>query len=191
MKHFEKWVKIQDVTREDIQNAAALIIRDEGYDKLTLALLSTKLGVKKSSIYYHYASKDEIICSLYETFREKLKGFSFTLDFSKDANSVLESLILHYEEIFFDEELSPYLSLISQRQGIDEQADELNDVLELMVEAQSEAVIANLSERGKLSLSNPKLLSELISSRILALIKNEKLEEVEALASEITLAFGH
>ncbi len=178
------------MTREEIQKAAVEIIGSEGFDKLTMSALASRLEVRKASVYYYFSSKEEIIASLYEAFRIKLKTFSFTLDFSLPAKTVLEGLTAHYETIFFDEALSPYLSLISQRRGIDRSADELDDVLTLMVEAQTEAVITNLIERGKLAFSNPKFLSDLLSSRILTLIRGERINEVEELPAEVTEIFA-
>lgn len=165
------------MTKDDILLKARNIIRDEGYDKLTLSHLSESLGVRKASIYYHYDSKDEIISSLYEDFASRLRHLGFSLDFSKPALEVLATTFTHYRKIYSSEELSGYFSLVRQRLDIDEEAYDIDNSMTLMIEAQTSAVIDNLVERGELRFSNKKLLSDLFASALITRLTGERQKE--------------
>lgn len=47
--------------RVEILEAAANIIIENGYDGCTMRAVASRVGMKAGSIYYHFASKDEII----------------------------------------------------------------------------------------------------------------------------------
>ena len=164
------------MTKDDILNASIKIISKDGFDKLTLSYLANELKVKKSSIYYHFASKDEIILSLYSNAKKILSRFTFNVDFSHSSLEILESVFSHWEKIYQDKVFSQYLSLLEQRYMVDEEAYEIKTSLDLMIEAQSDAVIENLIERKKLNYQNKKLLSFLFSSAAKECLKREESE---------------
>lgn len=51
-------------TRTRIQNVALELFAEQGYDKTSLRELSERLGMTKSSLYYYFKSKDDIVQSL-------------------------------------------------------------------------------------------------------------------------------
>ena len=162
------------MTKDDILSAGIKIIESEGVDRLTLSSLASELGVKKPSIYHYFASKDEIISELYVRARELLRKHTFRVDFTLSAEEVLTAVYLHWEALWRDEEIGPYLSLLSQRESIDEEAHEILASLNLMTEAQSDAVIDNLVMRKKLVCEDKKFLSFLFSSAAMAALKKEE-----------------
>ena len=162
------------MTKDDILSAGIKIIESEGFDRLTLSSLASELGVKKPSIYHYFASKDEIIRELYVRARELLRKHTFRVDFTLSAEEVLTAVYLHWEALCRDEEIGPYLSLLSQRESIDEEAYEILSSLNLMTEAQSDAVIDNLVMRKKLTCEDKKFLSFLFSSAAMAALKKEE-----------------
>ena len=162
------------MTKYDILSAGIKIIETEGFDRLTLSSLASELGVKKPSIYHYFASKDEIISELYVRARELLRKHTFRVDFTLSAEEVLTAVYLHWEALWRDEEIGPYLSLLSQRESIDEEAYEILSSLNLMTEAQSDAVIDNLVMRKKLVCEDKKFLSFLFSSAAMAALKKEE-----------------
>ena len=53
-----------EVGRQGILNAAALLFRQHGYSGVSLRAVAQGAGIKAGSIYYHFASKDEIVTEI-------------------------------------------------------------------------------------------------------------------------------
>jgi len=51
-------------SRREILDAAARILRSHGYHATTLRDIAAAVGMKAGSIYYHFASKDEIVAAV-------------------------------------------------------------------------------------------------------------------------------
>ena len=49
------------LTKVEILEAAASIIIESGFDGCTMRAVASRVGMKAGSIYYHFASKDEIV----------------------------------------------------------------------------------------------------------------------------------
>jgi len=64
-------------TRERILNVALELFTEKGYDGASLREIAEQLGVTKAAIYYHFASKDDILMALHMRLHE----------FGKDALS--------------------------------------------------------------------------------------------------------
>jgi len=54
-------IKKKPPTKVEILEAAANTIIESGYDGCTMRAIASRVGMKAGSIYYHFASKDEII----------------------------------------------------------------------------------------------------------------------------------
>jgi AcrR family transcriptional regulator len=50
--------------RKLILDTAARLFRDEGYAAVSLRVLAARCGMKAGSLYYHFASKDEIVAEV-------------------------------------------------------------------------------------------------------------------------------
>src|ERR1700728_3994702 len=64
-------------TRERILNVALDLFTEKGFDGASLREIAERLGVTKAAIYYHFASKDDILMALHMRLHE----------FGKDALS--------------------------------------------------------------------------------------------------------
>jgi AcrR family transcriptional regulator len=53
-------------TRERILDIALDLFIDKGYDKTSLREIAEKLGFSKAALYYHFASKDDILLALHQ-----------------------------------------------------------------------------------------------------------------------------
>ncbi len=168
------------MTRDDILETALEIIRDEGYDMLTVSTLAERLGVKKASLYYHFGSKEEMIDALYESFSKRLLHMGFRMDFSKSALEILTETFEHWMGIFNSPSLSGGLSLIYQRKEIDERAYDIYNSLKLMMRAQSDAVMENLVSRGQFRSIDTHLLAELFASSSLVRFESERSEDEDS-----------
>lgn len=54
----------ENATREGILEAAAQLIVSEGFDACKMRSISQKVNIKAGSLYYHFASKDEIVVEI-------------------------------------------------------------------------------------------------------------------------------
>jgi AcrR family transcriptional regulator len=79
---------MQSTTRERILDAAMRLFIDQGYDKTSLREIAEALGITKAAVYYHFASKDDILAALHmrlhELLRESLDEMDLT-DASPEA----------------------------------------------------------------------------------------------------------
>jgi AcrR family transcriptional regulator len=60
--------------RERVLDAIASLLDEHGYDRTTVAAISTRAGVSKSDFYRHFASKDECFLAAYDESVERLRG---------------------------------------------------------------------------------------------------------------------
>ena len=58
------------VRQKDILKAAIAIIANQGYEKLTIKNLATKIGVTEAALYRHFKSKREIVTMILSYFEE-------------------------------------------------------------------------------------------------------------------------
>jgi len=60
-------------TRERILDVALELFVAQGYDKTSLREIAEQLGVTKAALYYHFASKDDILLALHGRLHELLR----------------------------------------------------------------------------------------------------------------------
>lgn len=163
------------MTKDDIIKAAAGIISQEGYDKLTLSTLAGALGVRKASIYHHFDGKEAIIDALYKHFEEDALHLGFSVDLSKEPTEVLHLALSHWKGLFTAPSRQDMISLVEQRKEVDERAWDMRRALRLMIQSQLEAVLDNMASRGRIQrgLDIP-LLAQMASSTLYeALVEGE------------------
>jgi len=54
----------ENATRRNILNAASKLFRDKGYVATTLRQIGDAAGMQAGSVYYHFDSKDDMICEI-------------------------------------------------------------------------------------------------------------------------------
>ena len=54
----------RDSTKDKILEAMYMLIAEKGYDKSSIGQIADRIGIKKASIYYYFASKEEILLEL-------------------------------------------------------------------------------------------------------------------------------
>jgi AcrR family transcriptional regulator len=73
-------------TRERILDIACDLFIDKGFDKTSLREIAERLGFSKAALYYHFASKDDILLALHYRLHEVLQETLGTL--SRDETGV-------------------------------------------------------------------------------------------------------
>lgn len=162
--------------KEEIVLKAAQIIRDEGYDRLTLSSLAAKMNMQKASLYYYFDSKEDLMDSIYTYFEEDCLHLGFSVDFSLSPEEIFSTALSHWKSIFSDRKRSCFISLIEQRKEIDERAFDDANAFYLMIQSQSEAVISVLGERHLLDVPSVKTVSTMFSNTIYNALVNESLD---------------
>lgn len=59
-------------TKEKIFDAAVDLFAERGYDGVSIRDIAKTVGIKESSVYKHYASKDEILDNIFEYMKARL-----------------------------------------------------------------------------------------------------------------------
>ncbi len=67
-------------TRERILDIALDLFTEKGYDKTSLREIAAELGFSKAAVYYHFASKDDILLALHQRFHDVTKESLERLD---------------------------------------------------------------------------------------------------------------
>jgi AcrR family transcriptional regulator len=67
-------------TRERILDIALELFIEKGYDKTSLREIAEQLGFSKAALYYHFASKDDILLALHYRLHDVLQETLGTLD---------------------------------------------------------------------------------------------------------------
>ena len=89
-------------TKEKIFDVALDLFSKKGYDSVSLREIAEEVGIKKSSIYSHYPSKEAILMSIFEYFTDLfeyddlLNSKDFTL--SSDNEILIENPELFYHK---------------------------------------------------------------------------------------------
>lgn len=89
-------------TKEKIFDVALDLFSKRGYDSVSLREIAEEVGIKKSSIYSHYSSKEAILMDIFEYFTdlfeydELLNSKDFLL--SEDNEILLENPELFYHQ---------------------------------------------------------------------------------------------
>jgi AcrR family transcriptional regulator len=97
------------VTLDDIVSAAAKIFRTKGYHAATVRDIADEVGIRKGSLYHHFASKEELlylvvkepIAQMYRTISEIAAADATAAEKLRRAISAhLEAFDRHYPHLF-------------------------------------------------------------------------------------------
>jgi Transcriptional regulator len=80
-------VEGEKATKEKIFDAAVDLFAENGYDGVSVRDIAKAVGIKESSLYKHYASKEEILESIFEY----MKGMLYSQTVPADHDAFVES----------------------------------------------------------------------------------------------------
>jgi AcrR family transcriptional regulator len=80
-------------TRERILDIALDLFTTQGYDKTSLRQIADRLGFSKAAIYYHFASKDEILLALHMRLHDFGREALATIGHSEATPEMWEQLL--------------------------------------------------------------------------------------------------
>ncbi|WP_298501415.1 TetR/AcrR family transcriptional regulator [uncultured Methanobrevibacter sp.] len=82
-------------TKEKIFNVSLDLFSKKGYDSVSLREIAEEVGIKKSSIYSHYSSKEAILMDIFDYFTKEFDIDDEAIKISED-NPLLENPELFY-----------------------------------------------------------------------------------------------
>ena len=84
-------------TKEKIFNVSLDLFSKKGYDSVSLREIAEEVGIKKSSIYSHYPSKEAILMDIFNQFSESFELDNEEIQLSEN-NPLLENPELFYHK---------------------------------------------------------------------------------------------
>ena len=126
-----------------------------GLGSLSMSQIAEAVGIKKPSLYNHFASKEELIAEMYQFIREATKqNLGADIEYGKllmyDAEAILSMMTDNYLSMVSDENMSAFYKVIYAERGINSAAAKiLVDETNKMVAA-TEGLFTYLSESDKM-----------------------------------------
>ncbi len=74
-------------TKEKITDVALRMFSERGYEAVSIRDICGEVGIKESTLYYHFKNKKDILDSLIERFKKHIKGLLSHLDEIDDEPS--------------------------------------------------------------------------------------------------------
>ncbi len=87
-EYFSNRIKASESTRERLFLTAVYLFSNKGYDNVGIRELCRFIGIKASSFYNHYRSKEMLFLSILDSFEEHMNRVVFTED---EIDSMAES----------------------------------------------------------------------------------------------------
>ncbi len=103
--------------RQKIIEAAMAMIGEKGVDKTSLAQISKASGLSKGTLYYYYASKNELIFDIADLHMERMTGALFSM-IDGDRALSWESLLTAFFDTLLTSEARSRLHLYLIREAI-------------------------------------------------------------------------
>ena len=111
--------------KEDIVLATIKLAAEYGLFNVSMSMIAEKVGIKKPSLYKHFASKEEIVEAVYEQIRNlaKEKSSTVAIDYSvlfqgKDALEILQKMVDGYIHMNRQEQMYDFYKVIYAERSI-------------------------------------------------------------------------
>ena len=111
--------------KEEIVLATIKLAAEYGLFNVSMSMIAEKVGIKKPSLYKHFASKEEIVEAVYEQIRNlaKEKSSTVAIDYSvlfqgKDALEILQKMVDGYIHMNRQEQMYDFYKVIYAERSI-------------------------------------------------------------------------
>lgn len=118
--------------KEEIIYATLELAAENGLGSVSMQQIANKIGITKASLYNHFASKEEIVDSMYEVLRSasKQKTQAAPLDYDKLTPDIPLSTILYgavgsYKNMVYDPKMYLFYKVIMSERAINPAAAEI------------------------------------------------------------------
>lgn len=106
-------------TKEKILEAMLELASVNGIHKTSLSMVANKVGIRKSSLYYYFTSKDEMVKEMYSSFRNR-KISVLPIDFSLSIEEIIITSFKNYLLLCNDDKMKKVFMLVESEKFIDE-----------------------------------------------------------------------
>lgn len=120
---------MSNTRKEEIVLVTLELAAEKGLGNVSMSMIADKIGIKKPSLYKHFASKDEIVEAMYGFLRrqEKEKANIKPLDYStffegKTAYEVLQSVVQGYILMSHQEDMLNFYKVIYAERSLEPMA---------------------------------------------------------------------
>jgi AcrR family transcriptional regulator len=118
-------------TRERILDVALDLFTEKGYDSTSLREIAERVGVTKAALYYHFASKDDILMALHMRLHElgrdaldRMTGKTVTIEmWAEVLDSLLDQVLAQRKIFLFHERNQAALEKLHSAEHDAENAD--------------------------------------------------------------------
>jgi AcrR family transcriptional regulator len=119
----DKKAKKQAVKRQKIIEAGSRLVVQKGIEKTSLADIAEEAGISKGSLYYYYASKNELIFDITEAHINQISENLFTIIEESKGNASWEELLKILFERILDADTRGRLHLYLVQQALNDNND--------------------------------------------------------------------
>ena len=92
-------------TRAAIQQVATDLFTTKGYEVTTMREIADLLGIKKASLYYHFAGKEELLRSLFEQRQNEAQDLLEWIAGQPQEPALVETAVLRWVDSFSGDKL--------------------------------------------------------------------------------------
>lgn len=111
--------------KEEIVLATLELAAKKGLANVSMSMIADKIGIKKPSLYKHFASKDEIVEAMYQLLRKQakekanIKPIDYSTFFAdKTAFEVLQTVVQGYIRMNHQEQMLDFYKVIYSERSI-------------------------------------------------------------------------
>ena len=119
----EKKTKKQTAKKQKIIEAGTRLIVQKGIEKTSLADIAEEAGISKGSLYYYYASKNELIFDITEAHINQISENLFTIIEESKGNTSWQELLKILFERILDADTRGRLHLYLVQQALNDNDD--------------------------------------------------------------------
>jgi len=165
--------------QEEIIDKAIRLIDQKGIQGLTIKNLAKETGVTEGAIYRHFENKKQIICSILDMFREKMKAFqASTRSAEKSTYEKIQGTLNNLGKFF---EANPAIVSVIFAEEIFQNDNELSEKVAELIKENQEFMLALIQEgkaNGELrrDLDDQMMVSSILGSFRL-IVKMWKMEK--------------
>lgn len=116
---------MSDKRKKEIIMATLELAANKGLGNVSMNMIADKVGIKKPSLYNHFASKEELVEAMYQFLREEAKknanvgAIDYTIIFAgKSALEILKMMVGGYFNMNQQEHMLNFYKVIYSERGI-------------------------------------------------------------------------